>query len=212
MRNLSLILASFITLVSCTVEPLSTNENVSQNEIPSTSENTTNLNTEIIPNFMSANINGIQFNNLKPMDYVDASTKQVTIETYTTEGINYKYLLIQGSNITMNSFASNESLIINLRIPQSQWNVGTYDLVSENATIMNGSKSSIGFYDLGRGNKTISVEQGSIRVTDFDIVSKRIKGNFNITYYLITNNDIVEGPFTLTNGTFNYELDDPYFQ
>ncbi len=212
MRNLSLILASFITLVSCTVEPLSTNENVSQNEIPSTSENTTNLNTEIIPNFMSANINGIQFNNLKPMDYVDASTKQVTIETYTTEGINYKYLLIQGSNITMNSFASNESLIINLRIPQSQWNVGTYDLVSENATIMNGSKSSIGFYDLGRGNKTISVEQGSIRVTDFDIVAKRIKGNFNITYYLITNNDIVEGPFTLTNGTFNYELDDPYFQ
>ena len=170
------------------------------------------LNTEIIPNFMSANINGIQFNNLKPMDYVDASTKQVTIETYTTEGINYKYLLIQGSNITMNSFASNESLIINLRIPQSQWNVGTYDLVSENATIMNGSKSSIGFYDLGRGNKTISVEQGSIRVTDFDIVAKRIKGNFNITYYLITNNDIVEGPFTLTNGTFNYELDDPYFQ
>lgn len=212
MRNLSLILASFITLVSCTVEPLSTNENVSQNEIPSTSENTTNLNTEIIPNFMSANINGIQFNNLKPMDYVDASTKQVTIETYTTEGINYKYLLIQGSNITMNSFASNESLIINLRIPQSQWTVGTYDLVSENSTIMNGSNSSIGFYDLGRGNKTVSVEQGSIRVTDFDIAAKRIKGNFNITYYLITNNDIVEGPFTLTNGTFNYELDDPYFQ
>lgn len=212
MRNLSLILASFITLVSCTVEPLSTNENVSQNETITNSENVQYLATEIIPNFMTANINGVQFNNLKPMDYVDASTNQVKIETYTTEGINYKYLLIQGSNTTMNAVASNESLIINLRIPQSQWSAGTYDLVSENATIMNGSNSSIGFYDLGRGNKTISVEQGSIRVTDFDIAAKRIKGNFNITYYLITNNNIIEGPFTLTNGTFNYELDDPYFQ
>lgn len=212
MRNLSLILASFITLVSCTVEPLSTNENVSQNETTTNSENVQYLTTEIIPNFMTANINGVQFNNLKPMDYVDASTNQIKIETYTTESINYKYLLIQGSNTTMNAVASNESLIINLRIPQSQWSAGTYDLVSENATIMNGSNSSIGFYDLGRGNKTISVEQGSIRVTDFDIVAKRIKGNFNITYYLITNNNIIEGPFTLTNGTFNYELDDPYFQ
>lgn len=212
MRNLSLILASFITLVSCTVEPLSTNENVSQNETTINSENVQYLEPEIITNFMSANINGVQFNNLKPMDYVDASTKQIKIETYTTEGINYKYLLIQGSNTPINTVANSESILINLRIPQSQWAVGSYNLTSTTATPMNGSNSCIGFYDLGRGYKTATIEQGSIRVTDFDVVAKRIRGNFNITYYLTTIDNIVEGPYTLTNGTFNYELDDPYFQ
>jgi hypothetical protein len=119
-------------------------------------------------------------------------------------------LLLQGSDITLNDIPDNQSILINIRIPQSQWAVGTYDLKDVENVVMNDTNSCIDFVNIGAGKKTKSIS-GSMTITTFDIVNHVVKGNFNFTYY--TENEVgdLEGPYTLNNGQFKYALDDPYF-
>lgn len=217
MQKLALILSLLMVLVSCTVEPIDSIQNSTTSENLNSNNNTEivlNDNTistnQTIPNFMSANLNGFQYNGLKPMDHVDASSNEIKVEVYTIEQSNYSYLLIQGSNTTVNGTVNSNSIIIDLRIPQSQWNIGTYDLQDGNTVIIDGNNSSVDLYNLGSGLKTQSITNGSITITEFDRTNRTIKGTFNFTYY-IQNDTVIEGPFNLTTGTFNYKLDAPNF-
>lgn len=217
MQKLAQISLLFMVLVSCTVEPIDSLQNRNSSDFLNTNNNSeivvddnTISNNEIIPTFMSANLNGFQYNGLKPMDYVDASSNEVKLETYSIEESNYNYLVLQGANITVNGTVESESVIIDIRIPQSQWSVGTYDLQDGNTVIINGNNSCVDLYNIGSGLKTQSITNGSITITEFDTTNRRIRGTFNFTYY-IQNDTVTEGPFTLTTGTFNYKLDTPNF-
>ncbi|NJM80363.1 MAG: hypothetical protein HC854_13480 [Flavobacterium sp.] len=216
MQKLAPLLLLLMVLVSCTVEPVdsiqirTTSEILNTNNTTTVVDDTTVLNNLNIPTFMSANLNGFQYDGLKPMDYVDGSTNESKVEVYTIEQSNYNYLLLQGSDITSNGVVAANSIIIDLRIPQGQWNVGTYDLQDGNSVIMNGNNSCVDLYNLGSGLKTHSITNGSITITEFDTVNRVIRGTFNFTYY-IQNDMAVEGPYTLTTGTFNYKLDAPNF-
>ena len=217
MQKTAQIFTLLIVLVSCTVDPIDSVQNNSYSQSLNTddnlvvhSNNTTILNSENAPRFMNANLNGFQFNELKPIDYFDANSNEVAVETYTTEATNYNYLLIQGSNTTVNNAANIQSILINLRIPQTQWIVGTYELFDARSIVMNGTTSNVELFDMGRGIKTESIQQGSITITSFDTTNRIITGTFSFTYYL-QNGNTVEGPFDLTTGTFNYQLDAPNF-
>lgn len=217
MQKLALVLSFLTLLVSCNVEPLETVQNTNNSDLVNTNGNSNveldnNFsNTEVITTFMSANINGFQFDNLKPLDYLNETCKEISVHNFATEDGNFRYLLLQGSNTTINGVIDAQSLIINIRIPQSQWALGTYELQDVNSVLIDGNNSCVEFYDLGRGIKTELIEQGTITITEFDLANKRIRGTFSLTYYQLNNSNAVEGPFELTTGTFNYKLDDTYF-
>lgn len=217
MQKLALLLLLLIVLVSCTVEPIDSIQNRTTSETLTTTNNLeivlnddTISNNQTIPNFMSANLNGFQYDGLKPMNHVDASSIETKVEVYTIEQSNYSYLLVQGSNTTVNGTVDLNSIIIDLRIPQSQWNIGTYNLLDGNTVIIDGNNSSVDLYNLGSGLKTQSITNGSITITEFDRTNRTIRGTFNFTYYL-QNDTVIEGPFNLTSGIFNYKLDAPNF-
>ena len=80
MQKVTLILSLLIVLVSCTVEPIDSIQNRTTSETLNSNDNSEIVsnddiisNNQIIPTFMSANLNGFQYDGLKPMDYVDAT-------------------------------------------------------------------------------------------------------------------------------------------
>ena len=216
MKKLALILSSVTLLVSCNVEPIETDQNGS-NAASNVNDNlhigvdgTTTSTVNVFPNFMSGNVNGFQYSNLRPMDYFDTTSNESKVEVYSLNALTHNYLLLQGSNVTAGGTTNAESILINVRIPQSQWAVGTYELHDAKTTIMNGNNSCVQIFEIGRGVKTQSIEGGTITITEFNLVTRRIKGFFSFTYSTVSNTSI-EGPFTVSGGTFNYQLDAPYF-
>lgn len=196
MKKLAPFLSLLILLVaSCTAEPIQSEPN----------------SLEIVPEslFMSGELNGFPYANLKPLAYLDASSSQTTLETYVTPLTSHKYLVLQGTDMSLNGSASTESILINIRIPESQWAVGVYQLKDDVSFPMNGLNSCVSLVEAGAGNKTKSLS-GTIVITEFDPIGKRIKGNFSFTYFR-ENDTFLEQPLTFNNGTFNYKLDDPYF-
>lgn len=196
MKKLAPILSILILLVSsCNVEPISPETAT----IARVSESL----------FMSGELNGFPYQNLKPLTYLNESSFQTTLETYVTPLTSHKYLVLQGTDMRIDGTPSAESILINIRIPQSQWAVGVYELKDDVSFPMNGLNSCIGLVEAGAGNKTKSLS-GTISITEFDPIAKRIKGNFNFTYFR-ENDALLQHQLTFTNGTFNYKLDDPYF-
>lgn len=219
MKKLALILSCATLLISCNVEPLETSQNESNassngnqgNQISIDPDNTSTTTTTVLPDFMDANVNGVQFSNLRPMNYVDSSSNQSKVEVYTSSTLlTHNYLFLQGSNVTQGGTANADSILINLRIPQSQWVIGTYELQDAKTVVMNGNNSSVEIFDIGRGVKTQAIQGGIITITEFNMVTRRVKGFFSFTYTTV-NNLVVEGPFAVSGGTFNYKLDGAYF-
>lgn len=203
MKNLAPFFSFLILLVtSCSVEPadISSERNQSQNFSPTATE----------PTFMSADVNEVPYSNLKPLTYFDITSAQTSVETYhITPLISYNYLLLQGSDVTLNSAVQASSIIINIRIPESQWAVGTYELKDQEITGFNGVDSCASLVEIGTVKKTKSIS-GTLTITEFDIVNRVIKGTFSFSY-LRQNGAITEGPYQLNNGAFKYKLDAPHF-
>ena len=196
MKKLALFLSSLTFVVtSCSVESADApadNQNVEKTA------------------FMSGDINNVSYSNLKPQAYLDASSSQTVVENYgDSSSIDYNYLLIQGSDVTLSENPSGNSVLINIRIPQSKWAVGTYDLTDDETTDNNGTDVVASFDEIGSGKKTKSIS-GTLTITEFDLSSKIIKGTFNFNY-MSDNGVALEGPFQVSNGAFEYKLDAPFF-
>ncbi|MCL9806458.1 hypothetical protein NAT51_13050 [Flavobacterium amniphilum] len=192
MKNLALIFSSLIVLLSSC-----------------TADSTENQNT-VEPTFMSGNINNVNYTNLKPQTYVDAGSFQTVVENYqVTSTLDYNYLLLQGSDVTLTDTPLANSVLINIRIPQSKWAVGTYTIYDEETTSINGTDVVASLVQIGGEKKTESVT-GTLTITEFDIASKIVKGTFEFTY-MTNNGTALEGPFQLNNGVFKYKLDASYF-
>lgn len=162
------------------------------------------------PTFMSGDVNNVSYSNLKPQTYTSVTCLQTEVETFQkTPELAYHYLLLQGSDITLSDAPQASSILINVRIPESKWAVGTYALNDVENTGVNGTDCIGGLIEIGSGNKT-KIVSGTLTVTQFDLVSRTIKGTFSFSY-MRKNGTVLEGPYQLNNGTFKYKLDAPYF-
>ena len=68
-------------------------------------------------------------------------------------------------------------------------------------------------YNNGDGSsQAYEVEGGTITITEFNLSERVIRGTFEFEYtrYFV-DTDIETGPFQCINGTFDYSLDDEYF-
>jgi len=52
--------------------------------------------------------------------------------------------------------------------------------------------------------------EGRISITEFNVDNRIVKGNFSFSYEKFVEGKFA-GEFRVINGTFSYELDDPYF-
>lgn len=163
---------------------------------------TVNFNADLTPALMTANIDGIQFNNLTP--YLYSSTGQdVTVQNNGAPAGYPRFLRIQGDR-NINFYDSNYRQI-NLHIPDDKWKVGTYDLY-ERYDLYEGTACQ-GTILLPFSEPSATITSGKVTVTEFNLTTKRIKGTFSFSYKKSGSSTIYE----VTNGTFNYGLDDDYF-
>jgi hypothetical protein len=203
MKKLAPIFSFLILLVtSCSVEPAE--QNTERNQRQNVNSNFTE------PTFMSCDLNNVPYDNLKPLDYYDNASLQTKVERFqTTPLISYNYLLLQGSDITYNDMPVANSVLINIRIPESEWAVGTYALKDDEITGIDGINSCANLVEVGSVTKTKAIS-GTLTITEFDVATKVIKGSFSFSYLRRNGEDSV-GPYQLTNGAFKYKLDAPYF-
>ncbi len=118
------------------------------------------------------------------------------------------YLVIQGNsgykNPTTISLTDRE---INLKIPSIYWKEGTYVLydVFEGVCYYT-------FFGIDRdANISVVDKVGEITISKFSLEDKIIEGTFKFEYILVNDDDdSEEGPFQVT-GTFDYSLDDEFF-
>jgi hypothetical protein len=167
--------------------------------------------TTISHALMTANINGSQYNNLVPNGWNFFNTA-INVLTFTTN--NEKYIHIQGNShpgITLEP----DSKEINLYIPESLWAVGTYTL--GNNSVDNNQVPiphvNIIYNDSSTpSSQAFELENGTISITEIDLVNRVIKGTFEFQFevHYVGTNDIL-GPLDCLSGTFDYSLDDEYF-
>jgi hypothetical protein len=162
------------------------------------------------PTFMSGVVNEVPYSNLKPQNYTGVASLQTDVETYQkTPVLAYNYLLLQGSDITLMDAPLPSSVLINIRIPESKWAVGTYALNDVENTGINGTDCFAGLIEIGSGNKT-RIVSGTLNITEFNLVTRTIKGTFSFSYMRKVGTTL-EGPYELNSGAFKYKLDAPYF-
>ncbi|MFD2565001.1 hypothetical protein [Aquimarina rubra] len=153
--------------------------------------------------FMTAEINGVSYDNMKPFGY---PSLQSATEVYTLIGQPGKFLRLEG-NQTIN----NNNVTIELFIEEQNWNVGTYDLIAGRNVNIDGSNSvTITISDGSNVLYSANDNGGIMKIDDFDLVNKRIKGTFSFPYNSEPTNGTPEN-FEVTNGYFDFPLDDPEF-
>lgn len=165
---------------------------------------------------MTANLIGEQFDYMVPFFY-PVFNKAVYIATFTGDDNQEKFLHIQGNTTPtgMTDFTKE----VNLYIPESLWSVGTYTLDddpfaydSNNNTTPQANYNMI--YNNGDGSsQTYELDNGgTITIIEFNLQDRIIRGTFEFTftrYFVGTGEET--GPFECLNGTFDYSLDDEYF-
>lgn len=156
------------------------------------------------PAMMTANIEGTQYNMMQPYFY--PFTDDVKVENEGNYPAEPMFLWIQGdTNIT----GLTNQREINLHIPNSKWAPGTYNLLWDNG--YESPECWAKFVLLTTPETHATDITGTLTVTEFNLSTKRIKGTFQFSYKKYDNNSNLLGTFQVTNGTFNYGLDDPYF-
>ena len=155
---------------------------------------------------MTANIDGVQWNNLKPFFY--PFTNDVNVENDGAEPGEPRFIWIQGTDNTT-TINLNNSREINLHIPDSKWAPGTYNLLWDNGYEADECWATLLLFTNPDVNARII--SGTLTVTEFNLSTRRIKGTFEFQYEKLDENSNVIGVFPVTNGTFNYGLDDDYF-
>lgn len=159
---------------------------------------------EVAPNhaMMTATINGTYFGNMKPAFYPTVLASKVV----TTSFNDTKYLKIQGNDVPFNPTSSTRE--INLYIHESDWQVGTFNLISEADSNFIDSDFQIIYTN---SSFTCDEVDGSITITEFNLETRVIQGTFEFTYYTYNSSThITTGPFS-TTGTFDYSLDHSEF-
>lgn len=199
MKKIALIFSIIVTILSsCTVESNDALVERIQNQ---------NI---VEPTFMSGDVNSVSYVNLKPQTYTGISSLQTEVETFhVNPTTQYNYLLLQGSDITLSDMPQSSSILIDIRIPESKWVVGTYNLSDDLTTGINGLDCVARLIEIGGETKT-KITSGSITITEFNLSTNTIKGTFNFTYQR-RNGSVYEGSYTLNNGAFKYKLDAPFF-
>jgi len=156
--------------------------------------------------FMSANVNGIQFNNMKPLGY--GFTNGSTIHTWGDDN-EFIYLKMQGDS-NQNPLVNGE-FEINLYIPEAQWMPGTYTLIENDTSLHDGTSSSVHYIRTESYYVNVTVSNGTITVTDFDKIARRVKGTFSYDYTVTDANSTLSEVRHVSGGTFDYPLDDEFF-
>ncbi|MCL9805396.1 hypothetical protein NAT51_07675 [Flavobacterium amniphilum] len=158
--------------------------------------------TTVAPSlFMAGTFNGTQMSNMRPAWYGGAfgGLEEVDINY----DYNYdRYLQLQGNGLN--------GLQMNIWIPEAQWRVGTYTLFDHDHYRSPSSNAWL-IQNLPAVSST-DIVSGTITITEFNLTTKKIKGTFSFTYEnFMTAGGPNQGPYQVTNGTFDYKLNDPYF-
>lgn len=152
--------------------------------------------------FLSANVAGTQYNNLKPYFYPITGTEAQLVTLSDDQG---RVLWIQG-NSTPTATTPN-GIEFNIRIHENFWTPsGAHDLISNDAVVWPGI--SINYIDLSNDAPLFTSETelpGTITVLEFNSVTKRIRGTFSFTF-MKSNDDGETGPFSVTSGTFDFPV------
>lgn len=160
--------------------------------------------------FMTANINGDQYDDMKPNSYL-FFPGGVSVNGFFTRDDD-DYLVMQGNSGYKNpTFIDVADREINLKIPKANWKEGTYVLYDDLNDVFEG----VCYYTFFAFNQPGSIIQidhvGEITISKFSLEEKLIEGTFKFEYSLLDENtEEQEGPFKVT-GTFDYSLDDEYF-
>jgi hypothetical protein len=158
------------------------------------------------PALMTTNIAGVQYNTMVPYLYSVTGNDITVLNGNPTAG-QFTYVQVQG--VTSNIVANSHQL--NLYIPSNLWSPGTYTLFDaidfETADYCQ-LLLLTNYGDLAVTNNVLL--SGSVTITEFNEVTRRIKGTFSFRYEKSVDG-VVVGDFQVSNGTFNYALDDPYF-
>ncbi|HEX9979860.1 MAG TPA: fibronectin type III domain-containing protein [Flavobacterium sp.] len=161
--------------------------------------------------YMNANIDGVQHNNMKPMLYpVSGAMAALTSFSGETEEPELA-LRIQGNTDALNPGSSNFAEIT-LILHKDYWTPGTYTLISTDDQVT-WPAATVNLIMVNATNSWTVYENelpGTITVTEFDTVNKRIKGTFTFTYELSDEGDVT-GPFTVT-GNFDFPVDPDAFE
>ena len=152
--------------------------------------------------FMNANVNGTQYNGMKPYFY------PFTGEWATENTLMYgpDVLVIQGNSNPLSTTLDN-FVEINLSIPKVLYHAGTYELLPFGDSTEDDPKPEVNLVmDLAGAQDDDDFESeiaGSITVTEFNFATKRVTGTFTFTY--IINGE--ETPVHTITGTFDYPID-----
>ncbi|MEM5566206.1 hypothetical protein WNY78_13885 [Psychroserpens sp. AS72] len=160
---------------------------------------------------MTANLDGEQFDVMKPNGY-NLFNSAIGMVTYSYANDD-DYIRIQGNSTYQNITPSEFTKEITIWIPESSWSVGTYNLadgvVYDDNGVMPTPHYGIVYFNNDDYPQAFENE-GSITITEFNLVDRVIRGTFEFTYR--RSGDAGEiGPFNCTNGTFDYSLDADYF-
>ena len=154
------------------------------------------------PALMTANINGVQYDTMKPYLY-DQTGIDVQVLNNNAQVGAPRYLKIQGvTSDNLNSLTE-----ISLYIPNNHWAVGTYPLTEKtNLTTSLLSQAQVDLPNVA-GSPIATITAGSFTITEFNITTRRIKGTFTLSY---TTNTSPGTTYQITTGTINYGLDASY--
>ena len=163
-----------------------------------------------IVGYMNANVNGVQYNQMKPAFYTITGLA-IGVSINSNIANNFKLIKIQGNSDPF--LTTTSGVEINLFLSQQYWTPGTYVLKSGN-TIIDGPED-YPYVDLiiqESGTSIIENEiPGTITLLEFSSVTRKVKGTFSFTYNTSSNGNPIGGPFTVTNGEFEFSLKDEVF-
>lgn len=157
---------------------------------------------------MTANIGGVQYNQMQP--YMFPTTPAVMVLNPDASTDEHRYLQIQGD--TSNDITT--SIEFNFYLPDNLWQPGTYPLNNFSDWVTS-SVAQITIVSEPLASPTIIkrvVEgSGSIVVTEFNLTTRRVRGTFSFSYTKQVEGSTDVQTIQVTDGTFNYALDDDYF-
>lgn len=157
---------------------------------------------------MTANIGGTQYNQMQP--YMYPTTPAVMVLNQDAGPGEHKYLQIQGD--TTNDITT--SIEFNFYLPDNLWQPGTYpinnfsDWVSTNVVQLTVVSEPLASPTI---IKRVVEGSGNIVVTEFNLTERRVRGTFSFSYTKQVEGSPNVQTVEVTNGTFNYPLDDDYF-
>ncbi|MBS1533566.1 MAG: hypothetical protein JST78_00690 [Bacteroidetes bacterium] len=157
---------------------------------------------------MTANIGGTQYNQMQP--YMYPTTPAVMVINPDATAGEHKYLQIQGD--TSNDITT--SIEFNFYLPDNLWQPGTYpinnftDWVTSSVVQLTVVSEPLASPTI---IKRVVEGSGNIVVAEFNLTERRVRGTFSFSYTKQVEGSPDVQTVEVTNGTFNYALDDDYF-